>query len=421
MDQIQIKGGKPLQGEISISGSKNSALPILACTLLTDDQMCLSNVPKLSDVTSMLSLLKSLNSEYSFSENEIKIISKKPKNIFADYNLVRKMRASFLVLGPLLARYGSAKVSLPGGCAIGSRPINMHLVGLEKLGANFEIEGGYVKGNVKKGLFGTEIDLPFSSVGATENILMAATLATGKTIIKNAAMEPEVEDLCNCLNKMGAEIKGVGSRKLEIFGKKKLTGCNFSVMPDRIEAGTYILALLGCSGSLKIKKLNNSVIQNLKKTLELFTNLQFKYENNNSLLVESKNILLDKVNFKTGPFPEFPTDLQAQLTAVLTRSKGLSVIEETIFENRFMHVSELNRMGADINIKGSKVYIRGKKNIYGAPVMATDLRASSSLVIAGLMARGETIIRRVYHLDRGYENLEKKLSNCNAQIKRLKS
>ena len=421
MDQIQIKGGKPLQGEISISGSKNSALPILACTLLTDDQMCLSNVPKLSDVTSMLSLLKSLNSEYSFSENKIKIISKKPKNIFADYNLVRKMRASFLVLGPLLARYGSAKVSLPGGCAIGSRPINMHLVGLEKLGANFEIEGGYVKGNVKKGLFGTEIDLPFSSVGATENILMAATLATGKTIIKNAAMEPEVEDLCNCLNKMGAEIKGVGSRKLEIFGKKKLTGCNFSVMPDRIEAGTYILALLGCSGSLKIKKLNNSVIQNIKKTLELFTNLQFKYENDNSLLVESKNILLDKVNIKTGPFPEFPTDLQAQLTAVLSRSKGLSVIEETIFENRFMHVSELNRMGADINIKGSKVYIRGKKNIYGAPVMATDLRASSSLVIAGLMARGETIIRRVYHLDRGYENLEKKLSNCNAQIKRLKS
>ena len=421
MDQIQIKGGKPLQGEISISGSKNSALPILACTLLTDDQMCLSNVPKLSDVTSMLSLLKSLNSEYFFSENEIKIISKKPKNIFADYNLVRKMRASFLVLGPLLARYGSAKVSLPGGCAIGSRPINMHLVGLEKLGANFEIEGGYVKGNVKKGLFGTEIDLPFSSVGATENILMAAVLASGKTIIKNAAMEPEVEDLCNCLNKMGAEIKGVGSKKLEIFGKKKLNGCNFSVMPDRIEAGTYVLALLGCSGRLKIKKLNNFLIQNLKKTLELFTNLQFKYENNNSLVVESKNILLDKVNVKTGPFPEFPTDLQAQLTAVLSRSKGLSVIEETIFENRFMHVSELNRMGADINIKGSKVYIHGKTNIYGAPVMATDLRASSSLVIAGLMARGETIIRRVYHLDRGYENLEKKLSNCNAQIKRLKS
>lgn len=421
MDQIKIKGGNPLLGEINVSGSKNSSLPILVSSLLTDNQMIISNVPELSDIKSMLNLLQSLNSEFIFSEHEINIKSNKPKRNFADYNLVRKMRASFLVLGPLLARYGNAEVSLPGGCAIGARPINMHLAGLEKLGAEFKIEGGYVKGKVQKGLIGSEINLPFSSVGATENILMAATLASGKTIIKNAAIEPEIENLGDCLIKMGADIRGLGTKRLEIFGKKKLNGCSFSVMPDRIEAGTYVLALLGCSGKLKINNLNKLIIENLKKCLGFFKNLKFEEINKHSLLIESEMLLLDGVSIKTGPFPNFPTDLQAQLTAVLSKSNGVSVIEETIFENRFMHVAELNRMGADINIKGSKVYINGKKKIFGAPVMATDLRASSSLVIAGLMAKGETLISRVYHLDRGYENLEKKLSNCNALIKRLKN
>ncbi len=421
MDQIEIIGGNPISGEIKISGSKNASLPILASSLLTNETVKLHNVPDLSDVNSMIRLLRSLNVRSKFKKNSINLFPKKPEYNFASYDLVRKMRASFLVMGPLLARYGSAKVSLPGGCAIGDRPINIHLDGFKKMGVKFLIEDGYVIGNIEGSLRGNKIDLPISSVGATENIMMAATLADGKTIITNAAKEIEIVDLGNYLKSMGAKISGLGTNKILIDGVKKLHGSEYSVMSDRIEAGTFILMVLGCSGILKLTNLDERTIDNYIEIFRLFKKLSLKKLSKNILLITCSDKIYESVCLKTKPYPGFPTDLQAQLSAVMTKASGFSVIEETIFENRFMHVSELNRMGAKMDVVGSKVRIEGQKKIFGAPVMATDLRASSSLILAGLMAEGKTIINRVYHLDRGYENIENKLSNCNLRIKRIKN
>ena len=408
-----------MSGQISISGSKNGALPIMVCSLLTNDSLTIENVPDLSDINSMISLLQSLNSEVEFKNNKLRINSFKPKLNYASYDLVRKMRASFLVMGPLLARYGNAEVSLPGGCAIGARPINYHIKAFEKMGVSFDIVDGYVKGKVKKNLKGAQINLPVKSVGATENIMMAATLAEGETIISNAAMEPEIENMGDCLIRMGADIRGLGTSLIKINGKKKLDGCSFKVMSDRIEAGTFILAVLGCGGKVNLKLHDEIVIENLKNIFSFSDKLLIS-DSKDGLIVECEGGGYSPVNIITKPYPGFPTDLQAQLTAVMTKAKGVSVIEETIFENRFMHIAELIRMGASIKIKGPKVEITGGEKIFGAQVMATDLRASSSLVIAGLMAEGKTTINRVYHLDRGYEKLEEKLSQCNIKIKRLK-
>ena len=420
MEKIIISGGKTLSGIIRISGSKNSALPILAASLLSKNKIILENIPNLSDLQSMLKLLESLNSTIVQTKEFVKIKSGEPQSCFASYNLVRKMRASFLVLGPLLARYSYAKVSLPGGCAIGARPINIHLECLEKMGVNFNTKDGYVIGKVEGLLKGAEIQLPFSSVGATENILMAATLAKGKTVIKNAAIEPEISDLANFLNVLGAEIYGIGTRTLKIIGKKKLIGGKFSIMPDRIEAGTFILAVLGCKGKIKLTNLNKDVIEHLISIFSSINELHLKISKDKTMLEVSCVTKVKKnLKIKTDIYPGFPTDLQAQLIAAMCISDCETQIEETIFENRFMHVQELIRMGADIRLKGSNATIVGKKKINGAEVMATDLRASSSLIIAGLMADGLTTINRIYHLDRGYENLVEKLSSCCAEIKRI--
>ncbi len=421
MDKIEIIGGKPLAGTIKISGAKNSALPIMAASLLTDKKLLISNIPSLSDIESMINLLQSLNVKIERIGNSISLVSSKPSSLSASYDLVRKMRASFLILGPLIARYGNASVSLPGGCAIGTRPVNLHLDGLRKMGVSFKIENGYVSGRISGRLKGAEIKLQKVSVGATENLILAATLADGKTTITNAAREPEISDLCNMLIKMGAEIKGVGTSRIVINGQRNLNGCSYKIMPDRIESGTFVLCVFGCSGTVILKNLNIEICNHLIKIFKKLVSLEFK------ILNKGKNLLVRKVkekkiciSLKTKEYPGFPTDLQAQLTSALLKTKGKSEIVENIFENRFMHISELIRMGAKLIQKGSKVIINGTDKLNGAEVMATDLRASSSLIIAGLMANGKTTINRVYHLDRGYENIEKKLKQCGAKINRLK-
>ena len=331
------------------------------------------------------------------------------------------MRASFLILGPLVARHGCASVSLPGGCAIGTRPVNLHIHGLKKMGVSFKIDQGYVTGRINGKLKGAEINLKKVSVGATENLLLAATLAEGKTTINNAAREPEISDLCNMLVKMGADIKGIGTKKIIIKGKKELNGCSHTIMPDRIESGTFALCVFGCSGKVKLKNLNMDICIHLTKIFKKLKSLEFKILNKGKdLLVKKERNQKICLSIRTQEFPGFPTDLQAQLTSALLRTKGTSEIIENIFENRFMHISELIRMGAKLKQNGSKVVINGISGLNGAQVMATDLRASSSLIIAGLMANGKTTINRVYHLDRGYENIEKKLQKCGAEIKRLK-
>ena len=422
MDKIEIIGGNPLNGKIKISGSKNAALPILTASLLTDEIVSLSNLPNLSDISSMFELLKSLNVNIKKKTKSFDLISSVPRSLLAPYEQVRKMRASFLILGPLLARYGKATVSLPGGCAIGTRPVNLHLEGLEKMGVNFRIENGYIAGSINGNLKGNRINLGKVSVGATENLIMAATLAEGTTIINNAAKEPEISDLSNLLIKMGAKIKGSGTRKIIIKGVKKLNGCSHKIMPDRIESGTFALCVFGCNGSIKLQNVNKELCLHLKKIFKPLISLKFQIED------EGKSILIKKeknkeisLKIKTKEYPGFPTDLQAQLTSSLLKTQGKSEIVENIFENRFMHISELIRMGANLYQKGSKVIVSKSTKLKGAEVMATDLRASSSLVIAGLMAEGKTIINRVYHLDRGYENLEKKLKKCGAKIRRIKS
>jgi UDP-N-acetylglucosamine 1-carboxyvinyltransferase len=414
MEYITIQGGAKLKGEVIVSGSKNSALPILASSLLTDKKLSLTNVPKLVDVLSMTKLIKSLGVNIETNQKGLILKTTQIKSRKADYNLVRQMRASFLVLGPLLAREGYAEVSLPGGCAIGSRPVDLHLQAMKSLGATIDFSDGYIIAKTDKNrLLGGEISFPKISVGATENAIMAAVLAKGETVIHNAAREPEIIDLCNCLVSMGAIIEGIGSNKIELQGVTSLLDASHKVISDRIEACTFIIAAAITRSTLKIKNINFSFI---KKFLEVMDHmgLDYFFESNDIIINPVEE--LGSVKIKTEEFPGFPTDLQAQLMTLACLSKGVSEIEENIFENRFMHVPELNRLGADIKIMGSKAIIKGNRKFIGAEVMATDLRASVSLILAGLVAEGKTKINRIYHLDRGYENIDSKLSLCGASV-----
>ena len=417
MDKISILGGKTLEGTITISGSKNAALPILVSSLLTREISNLDNVPNLLDITTMKELLISLGIKIVAKEKSLFIEPSNNISTRADYELVRKMRASVLVLGPLLARFGEAEVSLPGGCAIGSRPVDIHINALKKMGAKLEIKDGYIKASVpNKKLVGADITFPKVSVGATENIIMAACLAKGKTIIRNAALEPEIDDLITVLNKMGANVYRSDSNKIEVEGVISLKGFSHSVMPDRIEAGTYAMAAVITAGRIELLKAEEKYLKNVIKYLN---RVGAKIEStNNGINIEGPKVIKN-IDMKTEVYPGFPTDLQAQAMALMSVAEGSSVIEESIFENRFMHIAELVRFGANIKNEGVKAHIVGCKALNGAQVMATDLRASSSLILAGLRAEGETIINRVYHLDRGYENLEKKLSMCGANIRRI--
>ncbi|MAU27785.1 MAG: UDP-N-acetylglucosamine 1-carboxyvinyltransferase [Pelagibacterales bacterium] len=417
MDKISILGGKTLEGTITISGSKNAALPILVSSLLTREISNLDNVPNLLDITTMKELLISLGIKIVAKEKSLFIEPSNNISTHADYELVRKMRASVLVLGPLLARFGEAEVSLPGGCAIGSRPVDIHINALKKMGAKLEIKDGYIKASVpNKKLVGADITFPKVSVGATENIIMAACLAKGKTIIRNAALEPEIDDLITVLNKMGANVYRSDSNKIEVEGVISLKGFSHSVMPDRIEAGTYAMAAVITAGRIELLKAEEKYLKNVIKYLN---RVGAKIEStNNGINIEGPKVIKN-IDMKTEVYPGFPTDLQAQAMALMSVAEGSSVIEESIFENRFMHIAELVRFGANIKNEGVKAHIVGCKALNGAQVMATDLRASSSLILAGLRAEGETIINRVYHLDRGYENLEKKLSMCGANIRRI--
>ena len=418
MQKLEIQGGKKLVGTINISGSKNATLPILAATILTDKKVIIHNVPSVRDVTTMIELLNEMGSVVKFNakEKKIEIINNKSLKTLAPYNLLKTMRAGVLVLGALLAKYKSAKVSLPGGCAIGSRPINLHLTALKKMGAKIKLKNGYVIASAKDGLKGCFYKFPKVSVGATENILIASCFAQGKTQLRNCALEPEVQDLITFLIKLGCNINLVGKRGLDIIGVKKLKSVSHKVIFDRIEAGTYIIAAALTQGNLKIKNIN---LQVMAAEINLLRKMGVKIilKKNYVMINSSKN--LKGVNITTKPYPGFPTDLQAQIMVLMTQAVGTSAIKENIFENRFMHVSELRRMGAQIEIKGNKAKIFGQNKLNGAELMATDLRASVSLVLAALVASKKTIVNRIYHLDRGYEEIEKKLSNCGARIKRL--
>ncbi|WP_374312401.1 UDP-N-acetylglucosamine 1-carboxyvinyltransferase [Dongia sp.] len=421
MDRIRIRGGNALKGEIRISGAKNAALPLMCTCLLTDDEVRLDNMPDLADITTMTNLLAHLGVEVttrqSLKGRSVNFSAKGLAITTAPYDLVRKMRASVLVLGPLIARHGQAKVSLPGGCAIGTRPVDLHIKGLQQMGAEIELDSGYILAKAPHGLKGGEVTFPKVSVGATENLLMAATLAKGETHLINAAREPEISDLANCLNAMGAEIEGIGTDHLKIQGVDQLHGCTHAVVADRIEAGTYAMAAAITGGEVELVGLHHELIGAAASTLsQAGVSLT---ETPRGLMVKRKNGALNGVDVMTEPFPGFPTDLQAQMMALMTTAEGASMITETIFENRFMHVPELARMGASINVHGSSAMVRGVKKLTGAPVMATDLRASVSLVLAGLTAEGDTYLNRVYHLDRGYERLTDKLSACGAEIERL--
>jgi UDP-N-acetylglucosamine 1-carboxyvinyltransferase len=421
MDRIRIRGGRQLKGQIRISGAKNAALPLMATCLLTDEEVHLDNVPDLADITTMTNLLAHLGVEVTTKQSlkgrSIILSAKGLSDTTAPYDLVRKMRASVLVLGPLVARHGAAKVSLPGGCAIGTRPVDLHIKGLQQLGAEIELESGYILARAPNGLKGGEVTFPKVSVGATENLLMAATLAKGESHLINAAREPEIADLAQCLNAMGAKIEGIGSDHLKVTGVERLHGCTHSVVADRIEAGTYAMAAAITGGEIELVGLHHDLIGAAASTLvQAGVSLT---ETPNGILVKRANGVLSGVDVMTEPFPGFPTDLQAQMMALMTTADGASMITETIFENRFMHVPELARMGASINVHGSSAMVRGVKKLTGAPVMATDLRASVSLVLAGLVAEGDTYLNRIYHLDRGYEKLTAKLSNCGAEIERL--
>ncbi len=419
MARIVIQGGDPLQGEVWISGAKNAVLPILAATLLADEPVSIGNVPHLHDVTTTMELLGQMGVELVVDEHmRIHVDSSKADRFFAPYELVKTMRASILVLGPLVARYGQAEVSLPGGCAIGSRPVDQHLRGLEALGAEVTVEGGYIHAQASR-LRGARIAMDVVTVTGTENIMMAATLALGTTVIENAAQEPEVVDLANCLNAMGAKIEGAGSSTLIIEGVERLHGADYNVLPDRIETGTYLLAGAISSGKVLVKRARPDTLDTVLVKLE---------EAGAEINIGVDWISLDMhgrrpraVNVTTAPFPAFPTDMQAQFTALNCIAEGVGVVTETVFENRFMHVHELHRLGADIRLEGNSVVVKGIEHMSGAPVMATDLRASASLVLAGLVARGDTIVDRVYHIDRGYECIEEKLSGLGAHIRRLPS
>lgn len=413
MDIFRIQGKKKLSGHVKISGSKNAALPIMCSSLLTGETLHLKNVPDLQDVKFMGKILQHMGGNVSFNNSECEITAKEitPE---ADYDLVRKMRASILVLGPTLARFGQAKVSLPGGCAIGARPVDMHLKGLEELGAKIEIEQGYVFATADR-LRGNRIDLPFPSVGATENLLMASTLARGETLITNCAKEPEIIDLARCLRSLGAIIEGEGTSEIRIQGVDELHGGEHTIMPDRIEAATFLMIAATNAGEISLTPYEPWILKSVEDTLK---EIGIDVIHSKDAVTIKKSSAFKNVNIVTEPFPGFPTDVQAQLMTLLCLAEGESVIEEKIFENRFMHVPELIRLGADIRLSGRSALIKGGKSFIGAQVMATDLRASASLVMAALAAEGESIIHRVYHIDRGYEAIEKKLSALGADIRR---
>ena len=417
MYKLTIQGGTALKGTIKAAGSKNSSLPILFSSILADGPLTLNNTPHLSDISTTLRLLMDMGAEFILESNGALFIdSSKLTNLVADYNLVKTMRASILALGPMLAKYGEAKVSLPGGCAIGSRPVNLHLQALEELGATIEVKNGYIFAKAKK-LIGKNIYFDQVSVTATENIVMAATLAEGTTILHNSAKEPEIYDLCTCLNKMGAKISGIGTSTLTIKGVKHLNGIQYSVCPDRIEVGTYLVAAAITKGSITI---NNAKAEPMKSILDKLTEAGAEITvTNNSITLDMKGKNPKAVNIDTDIYPNFPTDMQAQFTALNSIADGFCSITENIFENRFMHVPELMRMGADLTLEGNTVVCKGVKSLTGAHLTASDLRASASLVLAGLVAKGETTIDRVYHLDRGYETIEEKLRLLGAQIKRV--
>ncbi len=416
MQKLEVFGAKKLKGQINISGSKNASLPILAATLLSKNKITLKNLPKVKDIETMMNLLNSLGSNIKKVKDKIIINNSYQKKTFASYNLVKTMRAGILVLGPLLAKFGTAKVSLPGGCAIGTRPVDLHLDALSKLGVKYKIIQGYVHATAPKGLIGNKIRFSKISVGATENLIIAASFAKGSTYLSNIAIESEIKDLINFLKSMGCYIKWTGKRSIKIEGVSKVKDITYSVMFDRIEAGTYLIAAAVTEGNLKIKNVIPKIIQteiNILKKIGAKINIK----KDEVHIVGNKKI--KSVNIKTAPYPGFPTDLQAQMMVLLCKANKQSVIKEDIFENRFMHVAELNRMGAEILIKGNKAIVQGNINFASAELMATDLRASVSLVLAALTAKGKSVINRIYHLDRGYENIEKKLKKVGAKIRRF--
>ena len=416
MQKLEVLGANKLKGQINISGSKNASLPILASTLLSNNKIFLDNLPKVKDIETMINLLKSLGSKIQFKGKKLVIDNSNQKKKFASYKLVKTMRAGILVLGPLLAKFGSAKVSLPGGCAIGTRPVDIHLKALSKLGARYKIVQGYVYATAPKGLVGSKIDFPKISVGATENLIIAASFAKGTTILKNCAIEPEIKDLVSFLVKMGSNIKWIGKRSLKIIGVSEMKEITYSVMFDRIETGTYLVAAAVTEGNLKIKNVIPKVIQT---EIDILRKIGSKINTKKNEIHIIGNKKIKCMNIKTSPYPGFPTDLQAQIMVLLCKANKKSIIKEDIFENRFMHVGELNRMGAQISINGNKALVSGNTNFLAAELMATDLRASVSLILAALTAKGKSIINRIYHLDRGYENLEKKLKKVGAKIRRI--
>ena len=417
MEKLLIKGGKSLLGEIDCSGAKNAALPVIAASILSSDDIILKNLPYLQDITTMFELIGSMGADISLDEKmNFKLNTSNLSNLEARYELVKTMRASILVLGSMVAKYGYAKIALPGGCAIGSRPVNYHLKALEKLGAEISLNNGYIEAKAKK-LIGANIEFEGVTVTGTENLMMAASLAEGLTTLTNVAKEPEISDLADFLNSMGAKISGAGTDEIRIEGVEELTGTTFKIPADRIEAGTYLVAAAVTNGKITINKIDpkrmGSIIETLQKAgAEVDSN-------GNSISLDMTKNAIKPVDIVTAPFPGFPTDMQAQFTVLNCIGDGKSSVKETIFENRFMHVQELNRMGTDITINGTTALINGVDSISGAQVMATDLRASASLILAGLIAKGETIVDRIYHIDRGYERIEEKLSNLGAEIIRL--
>jgi UDP-N-acetylglucosamine 1-carboxyvinyltransferase len=427
MDRIQIRGGAKLNGVISISGAKNAALPLMIASLMTDQTLTLENLPRLADVSQLARILGNHGVDYSIDGKRAgeeaatgqtaHLRARTIVDTTAPYDLVSRMRASFWVIAPLLARTGEARVSLPGGCAIGTRPVDLLLMALEKLGATIEIDGGYAVAKAPKGLVGAEIEFPKVTVGGTHVAMIAASTAKGSTLIANAAREPEVVDLADCLGKMGARIRGAGTSKIEIHGVPRLNGANHRVLPDRIEAGTYATAVAMTGGDILLEGISEDLFQTPLEALEKIG--ATVKSDNRGVRVQRNGAGIDPLDLATAPFPGFPTDLQAQFMALLTRARGTSRITETIFENRFMHVQELARLGAHIKLEGDTAVVEGVERLRGAPVMATDLRASVSLVIAALAAEGETIVNRVYHLDRGFERLEEKLGGCGADIARI--
>ena len=418
MDRLEVFGANKLKGQIRISGSKNASLPILASTILSDKKIYLSNLPNVKDIETMIKLLKSIGLTFKLSKKRKSILIEKNKKIktYAPYNLVKTMRAGILVLGPMLARFGKAKVSLPGGCSIGTRPVDIHLKSLAKLGVKYKIVDGYVHAFVKKKLKGTKIKFPKISVGATENLIIACSMAEGTSILRNCAIEPEIKDLVNFINAMGGKIKWIGKRTVRIYGVNKFNDVYYKVMSDRIEAGTYLILGAMSEGALKIQGINPKII---KTEIDILKKIGARIILSKNQIIISGSKKIKGINIKTAPYPGFPSDLQAQLMVLLCKAEKYSVIQEKIFENRFMHVSELNRMGAKIIIKKNKAIINGNTKFRGAELMATDLRASVSLIIAALTAKEKSIISRIYHLDRGYEEIEKKLRKIGAKIRRI--